>query len=135
MLFLNIWGSSDPFSHNMIFLRSMNSGDYKDRDIEQMYARYVADYNAKRFSCLSAILVDIDCVNNQVTTKQNFRQAWPLKEKKIINTNAMEVRAKRLANPSPKIKIVPPQDWGTLQAVLDEVAVFQPNPLLGGNAQ
>lgn len=135
MLFLNVWGSSDPFSHNMIFLRSMCSGDYTDRDIEQMYARYVADYNAKRFSCLSAILVDIDCVNNQVTTKQNFRQAWPLKEKKIINTNAMEVRAKRLANSSPKIKIVPPQDWGNIQAVFDEVAVFQPNPILGGNAQ
>lgn len=112
----------------------MNSGDYSDRDIEQMYARYVADYNAKRFSCLSAILVDIDCVNNQVTTKQNFRQAWPLKERKIINTNAMEVRAKRLANPSPKIKIVPAQDWGTLQAVLDEVAVHG-NQFVGGNAQ
>lgn len=135
MLFLNIWGSSDPFSHNMIFLRSMNSGDYTDRDIEQMYARYVSDYNAKRYSCLSAILVDIDCVNNQVTTKQNFRQAWPLKERKIINTNAMEVRAKRLANPSPKIKIVPAQDWGTIQAVLGEVDVLQPNFINGGNAQ
>lgn len=134
MLFLNVWGSSDPFSHNMAFLRSMNSGDYSDRDIEQMYARYVADYNAKRFSCLSAILVDIDCVNNQVTTKQNFRQAWPLKERKIINTMAAEVRAKRLANSSPKIKIVPAQDWGTLQAVLDEVAVHD-NQFVGGNAQ
>lgn len=113
----------------------MNSGDYSDRDIEQMYTRYVAEYSAKRFSCLSAILVDIDCVNNQVTTKHNFRQAWPLKEKKIINTNAMEVRAKRLANPSPKIKIVPAQDLATMQAVLDEVAVFQPNFINGGNAQ
>lgn len=115
----------------------MNSGDYTDRDIEQMYARYVADYNAKRFSCLSAILVDIDCVNNQVTTKHNFRQAWPLEERKIINTNAMEVRAKRIANSSTKVKIVPMpvQDWGNIQAVLDEVAVFQPNPILGGNAQ
>lgn len=113
----------------------MNSGDYTDRDIEQMYARYVADYNAKRFSCLSAILVDIDCVNNQVTTKQNFRQAWPLKERKIINTMAAEVRAKRLANSSPKIKIVPPQDWATFQAVFDELAPAQPNFINGGNAQ
>lgn len=134
MLFLNVWGSSDPFSHNMVFLRSLNSGDYTDRDIEQMFVQYVADYNAKRFSCLSAILVDIDCVNNQVTTKQNFRQAWPLKERKIINTNAMEVRAKRLANPSPKIKKVPAQDWGTIQAVLGQVAVHD-NQFVEGNAQ
>lgn len=112
----------------------MNSGDYTNRDIEQMFARYVVDYNAKRFSCLSAILVDIDCVNNQVTTKQNFRQAWPLKEKKIINTMAAEVRAKRLASSPPKIKTVPPQDWGTAQAVLDEVAVHN-NQFVGGNAQ
>lgn len=114
----------------------MSSGDYTDRDIEQMYARYVASYNAKHFSCLSAILVDIDCVNNQVITKQNFRQAWPLKERKIINTNAMEVRAKRLANSSPKIKImpmpVPVQEW---VEVFADMAAEQPNLINGGNAQ
>lgn len=136
MLFLNVWGSEDPFSHEMHFIRSMNSGDYGDAEIKKYYERFVTQFNNKVYSCLSALLVDIDCVTNQVTTVGNFRQAHPLKEKKIINTNAMEVRAKRLANSSPKIKImpmpVPVQEWVEVFADMDAV---QPNPILGGNAQ
>jgi len=97
MLFLNVWGSDDPFSHEMRFLCSMNSGDDGDAEIKKYYERHVAQFNNKTFSCLSAMLVDIDCVTNQVTTVGNFRQAHPLKEKKIINPSVVEVRKARLA--------------------------------------
>lgn len=95
MLFLNVYGSTDPFSHKMSFVRSMNSGDYSPADIEKMYARFIRAYENKEYSCLSAMLVEINCETNTVTTKENFRAAHPLQEKKIINPQTLQVRAQR----------------------------------------
>ena len=60
-----------------------------------MYARFVRDYNNEVYSCLSAMLVEINCETNTVTTKENFRAAHPLREKKIINPQSLTARAKR----------------------------------------
>ena len=124
MLFLNVWGSEDPFSHEMRFLRSMNSGDYGDAEIKKYYERFVTQFNNKAYSCLSALLVDIDCVTNQVTTVGNFRQAHPLKEKKIINPVAMEMRQARLE----KKKILPkaPQVVLSWDELAPTTAIFTP---------
>lgn len=99
----------------MSLIRSAHSGDYSDNDILKMYNRYVQEYEAQRLSCLSAMVVDINCETNQVTTVHNFRQAWPIKEKKIINPAAAKVREERLAR-KPGIKITPmPQNMGGVQ--------------------
>lgn len=107
MLFLNVYGSTDPFSHQMHFLRSMNAGDYSPKDIETTFARYVREYEAEKLSCLSAMIVEINCETNTVTTKQNFRAFHPLKTKKIVNPSAGVVRDTRLN--CKKVSIVSPQ--------------------------
>ena len=92
----------------------------------KMYNRYVQDFETQRFSCLSAMVVDINCETNQVTTVQNFRQAWPIKEKKIINPAAAKVREERLARkPGVKITTVP-QNLGNWNDVFP-VPPLQPN--------
>lgn len=109
----------------MSLIRSANSGDYSDNDIIKMYNRYVQEYEAQRLSCLSAMVVDINCENNQVTTVHNFRQAWPIKEKKIINPAAAKVREERLAK-KPGNKFVPiPPNLGNWEGFLQPAPVYQ----------
>lgn len=136
MLFLNVYGSTDPFSHKMSFVRSMNSGDYSPTDIEKMYARFVRDYNNKVYSCLSAMLVEINCETNTVTTKENFRAAHPLREKKIINPQSLPAREKRQESRSKyhsllSVGVNPHAAIQAMAQVNDELAILVNNNPVG----
>lgn len=95
MKVLFVHGSSDPFSHQMGFIRSAIEGDYTARDIELMAAKYKAQFERAAFSAIALMLLDVDAISGRVEVLMNVQGTHPLKVRVEVNQEALKVREER----------------------------------------
>ncbi len=130
MKFLNIFGSSDPFSHEMSPILVKTGCDYSDQDLTTWCEKYSDRFQAKIYSAISIVLLNVDEQTGTVEVLENIQGRHPLKQKTVVNPSAEIVRTKRKENRGIKTVTIGPTLGGNAQEQLNGWAEIAPvNPL------
>lgn len=95
MKFLHIFGSSDPFSHDMQPVLIKTGYEYSDHELTTWCKKYSERFQAKGYSAISIVLLNVDEQTGTVEVLENIQGRHPLKQKTVVNPSASVARAKR----------------------------------------
>lgn len=130
MKFLNIYGSSDPFSHEMSPILIKTGYDYSDHDLVTWCKKYSDRFQIKQYSAISIVFLNVDEQTGTVEVLENIQGRHPLKQKTVVNPSAAAARTKRKENRGIKTISISPILGGNAQEQLNGWAqVVQVNPI------
>jgi hypothetical protein len=107
MKFITVYGSSDPYSHDMSPILVKTGYDYSDHDINGWVDKYTQRFAAQQYSAISIVVVDVNTETGEAAVLVNTQGKHPLIQKVIVNPSAQAIREARRSAPKAPKKLNP----------------------------